>query len=127
MSAVTSDSLAREWARRLERREASRTGLPLSLARVRLAARLGVGPGTLENLSRNRMKGIREWLFQTLRQALLDELSRELSALRHEMDCLALTGLGPDDPSMVEVAQALEKAKKALKDSHHPRSSSGGV
>lgn len=121
MSAITSDSLAREWALKLERAEANRTGLPLGAVRTRLAARLGIGPGTLENLRRNRVKGVREWLYETLRQALFDELSRELVAIQHEMDCLALAGLGSDDPSMVEVSEALEKAKRALKTNQRAR------
>lgn len=56
------DYLTREWVGRLERQEAARLGTDLADARRRVARRLGIAPGTLENLRRGRTKGVRAWI-----------------------------------------------------------------
>jgi len=100
MSAVTSDSLARDWARQLEVGEAKRTGLPLNAARKRLAARIGILPGTLENLSRDRLKGVRQWVYSALHEAVKAELRREIAAHTHELEKLERLGRDPAHPEV---------------------------
>ena len=108
MSALTSDSLARDWARRLESKEAERAGLPLRAARKRLADRLGVLPGTLENLSRDRIKGVRHWIFLALHEAMKGEIRREIAAHQHELAKLEAIGGHPDQREVRSVLEGLE-------------------
>lgn len=114
MSAITSDSLARDWARELERREATRASVPLSMARKRVASRIGILPGTLENLSRDRLKGVREWVYARLHTALVAELKREIAAHTHELEKLERLGRIPGDGTYQEVVAGLEKLRGLL-------------
>lgn len=84
MAVIAFDDEAREWARHLEDREASRCG-PLSVARKSLARRIGVSAGTLENLRRGRIKGIKAYIFERIRAAYLAELTRQKGLLEHEI------------------------------------------
>ncbi len=112
MSAVTSDSLARDWARRLETKEAQRSGLSLGVARKRVAGRLGILPGTLENLSRERIKGVRHWIFLALHEAVKAELKREMAAHEHELEILERLGRDASD-TQVQAAMAGYDALRA--------------
>ena len=54
-------------ARVIEDQEARRLGIPVVSARSRVANRIGVAPGTLENLRRLRTKIVPNWLMNRLR------------------------------------------------------------
>lgn len=111
MAAVTEDELARGWAAKLERREQDRTGLSRSLARKRVASRIGVSPGTLENLHRDRIKGVRSWLMTKLRAAVLAELQREIEAHQHELATIALNPGCALAGAVQEVDEGLSRLK----------------
>ena len=111
MAAVTEDDLARGWAAKLEEREQSRTGLSRSLARKRVASRIGVSPGTLENLQRDRIKGVRGWVLSKLRAAALADLQREIEAHQHELATIALHPGCALGGAVEEVAQGLARLK----------------
>lgn len=114
MSAIASDELARSWARRIERNEARRLGLPIAAARKRVAYRLGVAPGTLENLSRDRMKGVRLWLFDTLKAAVVADLRREIAAHEHELAALARDSRGDLGGSLAEAEAGLVRLRALI-------------
>ena len=105
MSAIEFDDSARKWARLLEDRETGR-GHPLPVARQTLARRIGVSAGTLENLRRGRIKGVRAFVFEKIRLAYLAELQRQKELLRHEIAIAQAKGWA--SPSLVaSVADAL--------------------
>ena len=114
MSATTSDRLARDWARKLEDREAARMGVSIGTARKRVASKTGIAIGTLENLRRDRLKGVREWVYKRLQAALVTELRREHQALTNELEFLERHGKDSDGNQMAEIAADLEKVRRAL-------------
>ena len=90
---VSSADLAGEhhaiaWVRRLEDAETERTGLALPEARKALARRIGVPTGTLSSLRRGRIKGVRSWVEDRLRDGLIAALEAEMRATQNELDDL---------------------------------------
>ena len=113
MSAITTDDYARTWSTRLVDTEMRRSGLTASAARARVASRIGSTPGTLENLSRNRLKGVREWLFSRLFDAVVAEVEREIAALQHEHETLLALGKRPDCREVQAVVASLDRLRSA--------------
>lgn len=68
----------------------------------RLAQRIGVAPGTLENIARERSKGVRAWVWGKLNAALLAEIERIQAEL-----VLAVEGGVPADAPQVDAASTL--------------------
>lgn len=114
MSAITSDEYARTWSERLVENEMRRSGLTASAARARVASRIGATPGTLENLNRKRLKGVREWLFSRLLNAVVAEIEKEIAALQHEHKKLLALGCGPDDRTVETVVAGLARLRGLL-------------
>ncbi len=113
MPAVTEDDLAKGWAASLEEREQRRSGLSRIMARKRVANRIGVSPGTLENLHRDRIKGVRGWVLMKLRAAALADLQREIEAHQHELATIALHPGCALGGAVEEVAKGLARLKAA--------------
>jgi len=114
MSSVAVDTVARDWTRRLERAEASRTGLPIEDARKRVARRLGVLPGTLENIGKGRIKGIRNWVAQKIRQAVIREIEAEIARLQHELEMARRCGTRLDSELVGEIETHLAAVSALL-------------
>lgn len=102
------------WAERLESIEAARTGWPRKAIRPIVARRVGVAPGTLENLRRGRIKDPRKSLYDKLRAALLRELENEIRAHEHERHILIQTGSDPRDDEIVAMDTRISRAKQTL-------------
>ncbi|MGW9332701.1 hypothetical protein [Bosea sp. NPDC055594] len=113
MSSVEFRDQSRDIIARLELREARRCG-SLSVARQRLAQRLGTLPGTLETLARGRLKRIDDWLRARAEHLLIREIENEISALESELACLRATGADPRLPAIGEIEAALETARKLM-------------
>lgn len=114
MSACTYTDHARDWGRSLEDREKARTGLPLAQARGRVANRLGVLPGTLENLRNGRAKEVASHVYARLRAAVITELEREIQRLSHEISIARQAGLDPRDDDFAAAETALAKARSEI-------------
>lgn len=106
---------AQKWARRLEDGETRRSGAPLPAAREAVARRLGVTPGTLENLRNGRIKQVAAFVFERLRAVVETEIAAEINALEHELQVARATGLDPRSVEMAEVETALAKAREILR------------
>lgn len=100
------DAMARDWARHIEDREAARSHTSLSAVRRIVARRIGVAPGTLENLRKGRAKKVAAVVFERLRAAVIREMEHELARCAHELQIALQAGR---DPRSTEVA-ALEAA-----------------
>jgi hypothetical protein len=116
MRVVALDNSAQQWARTLERRERLRTGANAVDARKAVARRTGILPGTIENIVRGRTKGVRGWIIETLRSALIKEFENEIARLSHERDLVLAMGLRADAHQAEEMAVCLETAKELLKE-----------
>lgn len=64
-------------------------------ARQNVARSLGIPPGTVENLQRNRLTKIAGWLRDALRARVIRELESEIARLQHELAVHRQTGVDP--------------------------------
>ena len=112
---MTADVLARQWVTRLEAREARATGATLPAARAAVARRLGVAPGTLENLRRGRTSGVRAWLAEKIAQAVVREIINEIQGLEHELAVARQCGARAGGSEIAEIEAGLAALAAALK------------
>jgi hypothetical protein len=111
---MSAEITAREWVARLETNEARRTGRGLMSAREVVARRLGLPGGTLENIRRGRTKGIRSWIEERIRTAVIRELEREIVGLENELHLARQCGAHPGSDEILSAEAALASARKAL-------------
>ena len=104
----------RRWTAWLLSRERSVTGRNSEEVRQAVARTLGVAPGTIENLARGRMKGVRKSLSDKIRGAFVHAISTEIAALERELDSArrADPALGEDD--LLAVEAHLASARRVL-------------
>lgn len=112
--ALASDEQAGRWLSLLESRERS-AGKSAPGARATVARRLGVLPGTLENISRGRTKGVRAWIFETLRAAVIRDLEGEIQKLEHELEVARLCASRLDEDEVFAAQAAIRNARRLLK------------
>jgi hypothetical protein len=103
------DELARGWARRLEDWEAERLNKPVVEARPMLAARIGVSPGTLENIRRDRVKELRPSIIERLRAAYQAEREKQLKLLEHDLEITR--ALAPGSRAVSAVVAVVDSAR----------------
>lgn len=112
---MSADVLARNWVTRLEQREARTAGTTLAHARTTVARRLGVAPGTIENLRRGRTNGVRAWLAEKIAQAVVREILTEIRGLEHELALARQCGARAGGDEIAEIETGLAALAKALK------------
>ena len=105
---------ARGWARRLEEAEAARSNLPVENVRPILARKLGIAPGTMTSLRKNRLKDISAAVYAKLNQAVERLLERELVALEHELTVVRSQGRGLAGDDLAEVVADIARVRTAL-------------
>lgn len=106
------------WVESLEKREAARSGQPVREARVRLANRIGVMPGTLENIRRKRVKEARVGVFEKVRRAFIRSLEDEIAALTHELQMARQCGVDPREDEVARIEAAIAQALTLIADKH---------
>lgn len=104
---------ARNLANALIDRESRRTNDRV-LARRNVARALGVAPGTIENLQRNRLKRISGWLRDALRARVIRELEAEIVRLQHELAVHKQTGVDPRSDQATAVRADLSAVLSVL-------------
>lgn len=115
VSSIAFDETASALARRLEDRERFRCGVSLPVARAAVARRLGVAPGTLERMRAGRTKGVRGWIAERLRAALIAELEADVARAQHELTVLRATPGRLAEDQAREVEAALAEARRTLR------------
>lgn len=106
---------ARDWAAALETKERNRSGDSIPTARRSVARRIGVAPGSLENLSRGRSKGVRAFLYEKIRAAFIRECEQEMARLAHELELARQAGLRVDGVEIGEIEAHFAAIKELLK------------
>jgi hypothetical protein len=116
MSAVAYIDKARDWARSLEEDEAERAGFDrVEDARPVVARKLGIAPGTLTSLRKNRLKSISAHNYDRLNQAAAHLIEKKLVRLQHELDLTRQQGLDARSNDYVATLEALvARARKDL-------------
>lgn len=105
MNAAAFDDNAMMFARAIEDAEAKRRGMKVKEVRPIVARTIGIPAGTLENLRRARVKGVRAFVFDRLREAYHAELQRQMRHLSDEIErTKPITG---PDHSAVRAAEAV--------------------
>lgn len=100
-------------AQALERKERTRVS-SLSIARQRLAERLKIGVGTLENLVRERVKTVDAAIRDRLQALLVRELEAEIARLTHELEMARQGGFHPASQHISAIETHLEQARTLL-------------
>lgn len=111
---MSAEITAREWVGRLETSEARRSGSGLGQARQVVARKLGLPGGTLENIRRGRTKGIRSWIEERIRTAVIRELEKEIVGLEHELQMARQCGAHAGSPEILSAEAAIASARRAL-------------
>ena len=97
-------------AARLVWRERYRSHLDLPTAIKTVARRVGIAPGSLENLVRGRAKKVTLSVAEAIRAAVVSDLSAEIERLQHELDIARQSGVHPVEAGKVEALLAEAKA-----------------
>ena len=108
------DTAVRAELIKLEAMRASSMGVSKAYARKVVARDTRLAPGTLENIRNKRTKGVRGWIAETIRNALLRELEREIARLTHEHQCLLASGASHRDSEMEQVGADLARVRQSL-------------
>ena len=120
MSDATMLDQARDLASVLERRELFRHGGTRAEARARLARRIGVLPGTLYNLARDRLKRLDNRLRIALTSYAIRDLQSEIESLTHELEIARKMGAGNRHEALeVEALEARMAMVKSLMEEIH--------
>ncbi len=106
-------SSAITFARTLEQRERTRVS-SVKVARARLAHKLRVGVGTVENLVRGRVKRIDATIRDRLQALLVTELEQEILRLTHELEIARQCGAHLASQQVGEIETHLAKARALL-------------
>jgi len=119
---------ARGYARLLEEDAAQRSGVPIEDARPIVAGRLGIAPGTLTSLRKNRLKDISAAVYDRLNKAAAQLIERQIANLEHELDVVRRQGLDGDPDRYATALEALvARAKKDVGRSPVAASDDGGA
>ncbi|PXW51300.1 hypothetical protein [Methylobacterium sp. B4] len=111
MYATADLEIARSLADGIEKREQARRGGNRDEARQRVARRVGLSPGTLYNLARNRLKRLDSDLRSRLAAYAIQDLENELADLSAELEQARRLGIPSDATIVQKVAAARDRAE----------------
>ena len=114
MNAISDVATVNRLARVIEDQEARRLGIPITSARSRVANRIGVAPGTLENLRRLRTKIVPSWMMNRIRAEFIAVLQSEIQRLEHEIQIARQTGTDHRDDLLASAETQLAAARQVF-------------
>lgn len=103
-----------QWVEALERDCMQRDGVKLPEARVTIARRLGIAPGTLENIARGRKKSVAGWIEQKIKDAFSNALQSEIRRLEAELELVRARDGGIRDDALASADAALARARELV-------------
>lgn len=114
MNAMSDISTVNQFATTLEDAEARRLGINTAAARKKIASRLGISPGTLENIRRLRTKVVPNWLMNKVRLELILVLQSEIQRLEHEVYIARQAGSDHRDDALASAEAYLATTREIL-------------
>lgn len=115
MSCVTTDERARYRLTFLERLEVFRSERDLGDLRPDLAERIGIAPGTAENVRKRRSKGVRQWVAERIDAAFIRSLQEEIVRLTYELENALQSGARAGGDEVIEIETAMAKMAQILR------------
>jgi hypothetical protein len=103
-----------QMAEELIRRERIISGRNKPEAIAEVARRASVTPGQLEGAIRGRVKDLKGRFIERIRIAFIQETTREIGRLTHDLQIAGESGLAPDDRAVVAAKAAIAKLEAAL-------------
>ncbi len=113
-NASCSNTDARRWVIDAEDREQLRLGVALPIARQSLSRKIGVPVGTLHNIRRARLKGLKTWVYEKIRAYIMAELRAEIKRLSDELEMAARFSSRPTGDEIEQAKNALAEARKLV-------------
>lgn len=86
----------------------------------RVARRVGISPGTMENALRKRLKSKAAWVRDILRSAYIKELSKEIGALENELEIARREEARSTDSEILEIEAVVQALRERLANVRHP-------
>ena len=102
------------FSRNLIRREQQRSGVDAKKAIRRVADRIKVGPGTIANLLRDRVKSICFTVARRIVAAAISDIEQERRQLEHEHEAIMALGAHADPAALAEVEEGLAIVRQGL-------------
>jgi len=102
------------WTDELEKREAARRSMSREDARPFLASRLGLLPGTIENIVRKRVKEPKGQVIDAIRNAFIRELESEIRRCEHEIHMAVQSGSHPHSDEIAQAQTLIAQARELI-------------
>jgi hypothetical protein len=117
MTSMTFDDVARKWVAELEKAEASRTGLKRDKVRKSLAGKIGIAPGTIENIRRRRIKDFRRGgIGELIRSYMVHHLQLEIQRKTNDLQMVLECGKNPSADEVARLRGAIAKAQTLVEE-----------
>lgn len=110
---VSSMSVA-AFVERLEKIERSK-GVDRLTSRQAVARRIGIAPGTVENIARGRKKSVAGWIENKIKRAVAHAIEQEMRALEAELALVRASGIELRDDEMAAAQAAVDQARAILR------------
>lgn len=95
-------------------REQKREGVAFDVAVSRVARRIKMGPGTLANIIRQRVKSVSFDVGSSIVTYAINDLTRQIEQLQHERTVLLEMGVGADNRTLGNLARAIATVQETL-------------
>lgn len=96
-------------------------GSSRATARLDIARKLGVGPGTLENLFRDRVKTLSADLAAQIQRLWIDTIEAKIAHLEHERDLARKIPFHLSAPKLERLEALVEEARLLLDEKRETR------
>jgi len=108
------EAAARKWVVTIEDHHVRALKQPLPIARKHVARKVGIPPGTLENIRRGRLKGIRQHVADRLQAFMIRHTEAEINKLANELELLIQSRKNNCATEIVAAQAAIAEARRLL-------------
>lgn len=116
LSVPFDDDQARDYLVREENVRCATVAQRREEIRAKLASEIGIAPGTIENIRRNRFVSLRTVVRDRIQAWMIRGLQEKIRNLENELQMALQCGEGPTSDVVLGAKAALAKAHEALND-----------